>query len=862
MAKVKKSKVEEVTSIDNDEQSTLLGYSEDALRKYGSYVIENRALADIRDGLKPVHRRILWSMHKLNLKSNGPFKKSARVVGELIGLYHPHGDASGYQALVGMAGVRPKGEKDSWLRKNVNEPMIEGRGNFGDHVDGPAAQRYCLVAGTRVATERGLIEIDEMPNWENVKEAYKALSTDSFTKELNLKVTTATGEDTATKWINSGKHTVYELTTEEGYSITCTANHPFLVHNDSLDYEWKELKHLKVNDTVCIHRNNKLFPRGGKRLTEKLSMSEDLAYILGVLSCFNENVEKVDFKGNSFYEPFLKCWEKESFPIDLTKDFFLVTDELKTIHREGILYHIQRSSQEEVQAFLRGIFDVCGSTYIKQGVLGFSFQDTSKVSLKNIQQLLLNFMGVVSSLNNNTLTIEDYISTKKFWQVAVKCSFLNKNVKEIIEEIIEEVTEKNYNTNKELDSYVIKNRKFEKLKQVEEDYYYAKIKSIVEGTKKWVYDITVGEDHSFLAEGFIVHNTECKLSKYGEDYFLDPDYLSVSDMVPNFSDDYMEPVILPSKIPNLLINGSEGIAVGVSSHIPSFKRESVLKLAKLALEEKLSNKLVLKTLSGNFSFPYGGLAIDEEGLETLITDGVGAITFTPSSKMESNSLVLTSYSPRFNFIKFKEKALQVKNTASIRNETGDEGIRIVITPNKNITKKMLEVWASKILELTESRITFRMSATIRNPDGSVSFRNTSINDVLQTWKEFRIDIEKRVIKYKATNLKKERNRLKVLLKAIDHIDFIIKTLRTKGKGKVTVTINEKEIVVPWAKRELMNKLKLTLDEVEIIMEMKLRSLEALEQESMTNKLKEINKEIKVLKSDYKNPAPRILKDFN
>jgi DNA gyrase/topoisomerase IV subunit A len=89
----------------------LLAYSEHAMRHYGSYVIENRALADIRDGLKPVHRRILWAMCKLGLNASGAYKKSARTVGDVIGQYHPHGDSAVYEALVGMSGVRPKGKK-------------------------------------------------------------------------------------------------------------------------------------------------------------------------------------------------------------------------------------------------------------------------------------------------------------------------------------------------------------------------------------------------------------------------------------------------------------------------------------------------------------------------------------------------------------------------------------------------------------------------------------------------------------------------------------------------------------------------------------------------------------------------------
>lgn len=99
---------------------------------YGMSVIVDRALPDIRDGLKPVHRRIIYAMHMLNNRSNSPYKKSARIVGDVIGKYHPHGDSSVYDAMVRMA-------QDFSMRL----PLVDGQGNFGS-IDGdsPAAMRY------------------------------------------------------------------------------------------------------------------------------------------------------------------------------------------------------------------------------------------------------------------------------------------------------------------------------------------------------------------------------------------------------------------------------------------------------------------------------------------------------------------------------------------------------------------------------------------------------------------------------------------------------------------------------------------------------------------------------------------------
>ncbi|MGY5355607.1 DNA gyrase subunit A [Wenyingzhuangia sp. IMCC45467] len=110
---------------------------------YSMSVIVSRALPDVRDGLKPVHRRVLYGMHELGIKSTGAYKKSARVVGEVLGKYHPHGDSSVYDSMVRMA--------QSW---SVRYMMVDGQGNFGS-VDGdsPAAMRYTEVRMQKISEE-------------------------------------------------------------------------------------------------------------------------------------------------------------------------------------------------------------------------------------------------------------------------------------------------------------------------------------------------------------------------------------------------------------------------------------------------------------------------------------------------------------------------------------------------------------------------------------------------------------------------------------------------------------------------------------------------------------------------------------
>src|SRR5690606_14191395 len=112
------------------ESRSLVEEMESSFLDYSMSVIVHRALPDVRDGLKPVHRRILYAMHDLGLKPGQPYKKSATVVGEVLGKYHPHGDSAVYEAMVRLA-------QDFVMA----HPLVDGQGNFGS-IDGDSAAAY------------------------------------------------------------------------------------------------------------------------------------------------------------------------------------------------------------------------------------------------------------------------------------------------------------------------------------------------------------------------------------------------------------------------------------------------------------------------------------------------------------------------------------------------------------------------------------------------------------------------------------------------------------------------------------------------------------------------------------------------
>ena len=177
---------------------------------YAMSVITARALPDARDGLKPVHRRILYGMYAGGLRPDRKHQKSAAAVGDVMGKFHPHGDSAIYDALARMA-------QDFSLRY----PLIDGHGNFGtpDPNDRPAAMRYCLTYQARVRMADGTTRLvgelaDAAPNSE---------------VDIDLKVLDREGNAVrATKFFHSGDHPTLRLRTREGFEVTGTHNHPLL----------------------------------------------------------------------------------------------------------------------------------------------------------------------------------------------------------------------------------------------------------------------------------------------------------------------------------------------------------------------------------------------------------------------------------------------------------------------------------------------------------------------------------------------------------------------------------------------------------------------------------------------------------
>ena len=206
---------------------------------YAMSVIVGRALPLVEDGLKPVHRRVLYSMGENSFRPDRSYVKCARVVGEVMGNYHPHGDSPIYDALVRLA--------QPWA---MRYPLIDGQGNFGSRGNDPAAaMRYCLTGDALVATPYGEVPIAQLaPDVEP-----------NSTVEVDLKVIGLHGAPVrATAVHHSGTHPVLRVRTGE-HEVRCTANHPLLsraVVDGEPTLLWKLADELTSGDLLAVDRSH------------------------------------------------------------------------------------------------------------------------------------------------------------------------------------------------------------------------------------------------------------------------------------------------------------------------------------------------------------------------------------------------------------------------------------------------------------------------------------------------------------------------------------------------------------------------------------------------------------------------------
>jgi DNA gyrase subunit A len=834
---------------------------------YAMSVIVGRALPDVRDGLKPVHRRVLYAMHDIGLQPTRPYRKCAFIVGEVMGKYHPHGDSAIYDTLVRMA-------QDFSLRYL----LVDGQGNFGSIDDDPAAaMRYCVTGDTRVATPDGTVRIDSI-----VEDAEPESDSD-----IDLDVLDRLGRPVhASRFFHSGEHPTLRLRTAQGHELTGTQNHPVLCLVDMEGVPlllWKLLEEIQPGDRVLISRTEQ---KGGD-LTEE---ERQLALLAGAFVSegwvgpkrlgFN-NVDK------DFFDAVVDAYDsivggaRYVYSRRIASGSLLHELDVQNLEafRRSPLAELRGSAREKVvpefvwrasaamkREFLRALFTGDGSSsLLPRNTIQISYSTYSEQLARDVQILLLE-AGVVSRIcryakgeykvvvsNRRDARIFErnvgFLGAKQaklsgdLASVPHSSRALSRDHVPYMAEYVRGEAEgddvggswlRRHNIDRierweQGGAAILERIRSEEVRDVVEplvtgDYFYAEVESVTPAGVRPVYSIRVdSEDHSFLTNGFVSHNTEARLGRLATELLRDIDADTV-DFGPNYDESTQEPQVLPARFPNLLVNGTSGIAVGMATNIPPHNLREVAGAVSAYIDNPEIDLAGLMEHVKGPDFPGGGL-MSREGIRDAYASGRGSIKVRARAHVEplkngKESIVVTELP--FMVKKGGEGGLitkiadlardkKLEGISDLRDESDERsGMRLVIELKRG--GPPAKVVLNNLYKKTAMQSTFgaNMVALV---DGVP--RTLSLLELIEHYVDHQREVVTRRTQFELRRAEARAHILEGLLVALDNLDAVIKLIRASSD--------------PDAARDgLIEQFELSREQAQAILDMRLQRLTALE----------------------------------
>lgn len=862
---------------------------------YAMSVIVGRALPEVRDGLKPVHRRVLYAMYDSGFRPDRSHAKSARSVAETMGNYHPHADASIYDTLVRMA--------QPW---SLRYPLVDGQGNFGSPGnDPPAAMRYCVTADALVRLPFGQsVRIGDVvpgakPNTDNV---------------TDLKVLDRHGNPVlADRLFHSGDHQTYTVRTAEGYEVTGTANHPLLCLVDVGGVPtllWRLIEEIRPDDCVVMQRTppTELGPADWEPTMEALLLGAFISE--GFVSEARAGFNNLD---RDFFNTVVTAYDAVVGGTRYVSERTIASGSLLyelDIHnvnalRGSRLWDVvgQRSADKAVpewlwqapacvkRAFLQALFEGDGScSVLPRNTIQISYSTRSERLAKDVQQMLLEF-GVVSrryrhAVGEHKVVITNRAQAELFAaQIGFggakqakltrilgampPCAGMDGDHVPGLGRFVRRHSGSRWVDKDWLNRHNVdriqrwRTRGAEILSHIADPdvraiateltdgrFYYAKVASVTEAGVQPVYSLRVDtEDHAFLTNGFVSHNTEARLTPLAMEMLREIDEETV-DFIPNYDGRVQEPTVLPSRFPNLLANGSGGIAVGMATNIPPHNLRELAEAVYWCLDnheadEEATLTAVCERVKGP-DFPTHGLIVGSQGIHDAYTTGRGSIRMRGVVEVEEDSrgrtsLVITELPYQVNHDNFITSiAEQVRDgklagISNIEDQSSDRvGLRIVVEIKRDAVAKVV---LNNLYKHTQLQTSFGANM-LSIVDGVP--RTLRLDQMIRHYVAHQLDVIVRRTTYRLRKANERAHILRGLVKALDALDEVIALIRASE----TVDI---------ARAGLIELLDIDEIQAQAILDMQLRRLAALERQRIIDDLAKIEAEIADLEDILAKP---------
>jgi DNA gyrase subunit A len=855
---------------------------------YAMSVIVGRALPDVRDGLKPVHRRVLYAMNELGLGPTRSYAKCAKIVGEVMGNYHPHGDSAIYDALVRMA-------QDFSMR---NE-LVDGQGNFGSVDDDPAAaMRYCVTGDTRVRTRSGTVRID----------AISPGAKPNSDTAVDIEVLDRLGRPVrASVLFHSGEHPTLRLLTTEGYELTGTANHPVLCLVDMAGVPllmWKLLEEIRPGERVLLHRANDTSEETLGDAARSMALlagafvsegwfgdrragfnNVDKHFFDAVVAAYDEIVGGPRYVSSRTIASGSLCHELDVQNLALIRESPLAELEGLASEHKRVPEVVWSAGTAFKRTFLQALFEGDGScSLLPRNTIQISYSTRSSGLARDVQQLLLEF-GVIARLSRSMrgeikVVITNRRDARLFAErvgfFGVKQQKLERALATIplqsralshdhVPHVAGYIRSEGGATYAECDW--LRRHNVDRIERWESsataimeriasqevrdvvtplvsgDYYYAEVATISDAGVQPVYSLRVDtDDHSFLTNGFVSHNTEARLARIATEMLRDLDMDTV-DFAPNYDGSRREPLVLPARFPNLLVNGSSGIAVGMATNIPPHNLREVIAATIAYIDDpEIDAAGLMRHIKGP-DFPTGGIILGHGGIKDAYETGRGRVRIQARAHVEplkqgKEAIVVTELP--FMVKKGGDGGLiskiadlvhdkRISEISDLRDESDKRGMRLVIELKRDAIPKVV---LNKLYKHTPMQATFgvNMVALVDNVP-----RTLPLQAVIHNYVAHQREVIVRRTKHELSEKEARAHILEGLLTALEHLDAIIELIRGSRDRDA-------------AREQLVERFELSPIQATAILDLRLSQLTALEADAIKQEHADVTERIAELRA--------------
>ena len=762
----------------------------------------------------------------------------------------------------------------TWIN---NIPEVDWHGANGSiQISGePAASRYCVTGETLIKTNKGTLPIKELINWSDEQNNLKDIYIYDYLNNLVP----------ATKIFNCGKHPVMKITLKNGQNITVTDNHPIVVLNpDDCDLLWKEAKELTLEDKVAIPvfnytiDQNDIDYTSGELEFKMLGCMISEGYIttqnrIGINNTDIDLIQPVydyfysqipELKAKITYNEKRKYYEFCIANINYYNKFitkYKYTNNAKDKELPEIIF---RTTLENKACFLRYLFEGDGGlTNANTSSPSIVYSSYSKKLIEQLQILLLQdfniFSRIGSSQRKTGIEYKLYISGRGLVLWKQKIGFISKRKNELLLKAIKSfesnktIANGSYYSTTEFSYYVRKKAQnsycqkhafsnyknfykcekyldpfnYERLETLLTNYLFVPIKSIeLQAEEQEVFSVRVDNlqsDHSYIANGFINHNTEARLSKATEEGLLANIKKHNVPMKLNFSEDEEWPEVFPALMPRLMVNGCQGIGSTIAN---VWLPHSLNDLAEVILKYVNTGELDYENLAP--SFPTGGTIINKKDLSVIYKTGKGKVVLRGKAEIKGNNILITEI-PYQVYVeplieKIKKLALneEIPNINNVLNKSDKKRLLIEVECEQNPSRVLELLYKNTDLQKSFSANQYALVDKVP--------KLLTLKEYLDIYLNHNYDCIKREYDYDLTKAKDRLEIVEGLIKALEDIDNIIALIK---KSESTAA----------AAQNLILTYQFTERQAKAIIDMKLGKLAHLEKVALNQEKEELTSTI-------------------